>query len=268
MNVEEIINRHKNKYNEIYNVIHDLFKKNNYKSFADGLVIHLKKATLIFLLFLVTDLSFLDISNVVTTTLGGYSDNSFIFRDFVQYRYKLCCIIKFNISEEETNKKYTDPVNEVDERMMFRIELYKEGWSIKQIEQYIFKKFYSESQGVSRESKTPDRHEVSLKKFDEKIVEEYYSICYNNILINLKEKRNDDYKNKIGRPKLPPKIKEYLKKSTNEKIREIMRKKYSGLEEYKLLKENMLTYEELKRIKERMVDDEGILKKLEYFVKA
>ena len=240
MDIDFIIDTYKDKYNEIKNTLERIFLARNYK-IINNLQFHLNKAATMYLLVLTTNLSFLDINNLIMK-----GENSQMYRDFVQYRYKMCCIVKFGMSVSDTNKRYTDNDEEVDERMMFRIELYKEGWDIEQIERYICSHFFKQKE---------------LPKYDT----EYFDIFYNNILLTLNETRNNKFNNKVGRPKLPDKLKEYLRLKYKDIIRENMRKKYSDLKEYEELKENLLTYEEFKIIKEK-IKDEMILEKISKFV--
>jgi hypothetical protein len=239
MDVDSIVDTYKDKYNEIKNTLERIFLARNYK-IINNLQFYVNKAATMYLLVLTTNLSFLDINNLIMK-----GENSQMYRDFVQYRYKICCIVKFGMSANDTNKRYTDNVEEVDKRMMFRIELYKEGWNIEQIERYIYSRFFKQKE---------------LPIYDE----EYFNIVYNNMLIVLNETRNNKF-NKVGRPKLPDKLKEYLKLKYKDIIRENMRKKYSDLKEYEELKENLLTYEEFRIIKEK-IKDEMLLKKISKLV--
>ena len=245
MDIDYIVDTYKDKYIEIKNILEKIFINRKYKIFND-LQTHLNRATTMYLLFLTTNLPFLEISNLTINKWGGYSCNSQMYSDFIQYKYKICCIVKFGINIYDTNIRYTDNVEQVDERMMFRIELYKEGWSIEQIERYICSHFFKQKE---------------LPSYNE----EYFEVAYTNILLSLKENRNTKFNNKVGRPKLPQKLNDYLKLKYKDKIRENMRKKYSDLREYEELKDNLLTYKEFKLIKEN-IKNENILKKISKFV--
>jgi hypothetical protein len=101
MDITSIVDTYKDKYNEIKNTLEKIFLARNYK-LINSLQFHVNRAATMYLLVLTTDLSFLDIHNLIMK-----GENSQMYRDLVQYRYKICCIVKFGMSVCDTNKRYT-----------------------------------------------------------------------------------------------------------------------------------------------------------------
>ena len=149
-----------------------------------------------------------------------------------------------NYSLEDIKKRYTDHYEEVEERMMFRLELYKDGWDIEQIERYISKYLLHEEEFVLP-------NDIILS-------EGYY-----NIIDRLYYIRKKDNIRKKGRPSLPNSLKEYLKNKHNLKVRDMMTGIYKNSNEYKRIKEYLLSPEEIKILKELIpVEHEDILYKI------
>lgn len=163
-------------------------------------------------------------------------------RDMIQFNCKLLSLI-YGLKLEPIKERYTDSYEEVEERMLFRTELYKEGWTVEQIEKYIYKYMY--------------KTDYDLTKYD---LEEY-TVRYNNVLNKIIEYKKEREK-KLGRPSLPIFLKNYLKSKHASKVRENMRERYRSSDKYESIKEFLLTKDELEGLK-TIVDDENILDKLQ-----
>ena len=146
----------------------------------------------------------------------------------------------YNIPLNKIKERYTDNYDEVEERMMFRMELYKDGWNIDQIERYIYK--------------------YLLKQDYPKLDLEYYECIYHNIMIS-QEIYKKEREQKLGRPSLPSSLKAYIKNKHQKKIRDNMRQKYKFSNKYESIKDYLLTKEEIKEIKCK-ITNENILNKL------
>jgi len=166
--------------------------------------------------------------------------------DIYQTSYKDCCLY-YNIPLENIKKRYSDKYEEVEERMMFRIELYKEGWSVEQIEKYIHKYLikndvYNKRNGLRNNQ-----------------------IFYNYMLRRGFYKKEREIR--LGRPSLPKGLKEYIKNKHSCKLRENMRKKYDASTAYEKIKEYLFSKEEVDEIVSK-IDNKSIIekvKKLELF---
>ena len=160
-------------------------------------------------------------------------------RDMIQFN---CKIISLMYELEEVKDRYTDPYDEVEERMLFRTELYKEGWNIDQIERYIYKYMY--------------KIEYDLTETD---LEEY-TVRYNNVLNKIIEYKKEREK-KLGRPSLPLILKNYLKTKHASKVRENMRERYKASDKYENIKKFLLTKDDLEGLT-KIVTDNKVLDKL------
>ena len=130
--------------------------------------------------------------------------------------------------------RYVTPPDEVEERMMFRIELYKEGWNVEQIENYIYKYILKKETPIIDTS-----------------VYNYYTNTMN--LLNIYNKEREK---RIGRPSLPPLLKEYVNKKHKRKVKEGMRKRYKHSNSFESIKSNLLTNDEL-QVLEDMFEDKN-----------
>ena len=157
--------------------------------------------------------------------------------DFIQYMFKEFCINN-GIDIDKIKIRYTLNYTDVEERMIFRIELYKCGWSINQIEKYLFKNEY------------------------DKFSEEKLSRIYHNFMIRREIEREEPIK-KVGRPSLPKKIKDYLKNKHQKKLKDIMNNKYMLIKEYREKKKYFFTKNEVEFIK-TVINDKLILEKIEH----
>ena len=182
-----------------------------------------------------TNLSFIDISNFVKNKYSYVIYNHQLSRDITQYTYDIVSNV-ININKDDIIKRYSDPYKDVKERMMFRIELYKYGWDVSQIEKYICKYF------------------LNNDKYCEDIDIHMYEIVYNNIMLKLEICKNNKTK-KVGRPSFPPLIKEYIKQKHLNNIKEGMRLRYKYSDEYKKIKECLLTKDEASIIVSFLNDD-------------
>jgi len=166
--------------------------------------------------------------------------------DICQTSYKDCCLY-YNISLENIKKRYSDKYEDVEERMMFRTELYKEGWSVDQIEKYIHKYLIKNSE---------------YNKGNELRNEQ---IFYNYMIRRGFYKKEREIR--LGRPSLPKVLKEYIKNKHSYKLREAMRKKYDSSLAYEKIKEYLFSKEEVDEIVSK-IDNKNIIekvKKLELF---
>jgi len=64
--------------------------------------------------------------------------------DYIQYMF-LLLLKKLNLNYKDYEFKLNDKIEDLEERMMFRIELYKNGWTLLQIEKYMYKYFYKQN---------------------------------------------------------------------------------------------------------------------------
>lgn len=164
--------------------------------------------------------------------------NLYIIRDFIQYNSHQ---IATKLNRTNQKERYTDPYEEVTERMLFRKELYAHGWSILQIETYI-------SKYVLKQNLTLSTEELN-----------YIHVLYTTVL-----HRDEMVEQKItvGRPSLPTTIKEYVKQKRIQHIKEHMQTKYKNAHKYKELKDLVLTQEELESCKQ-VIQSREIIEKLE-----
>ena len=155
-------------------------------------------------------------------------------RDIQQFVYKT--VLQFY--RKDFSNRFINDTKSIEESMMFRIELFKDGWSIEQIEKYIYKYIYN-----------VELEEINL---------DYFECLYHNFLVQHSFYKAERTK-KIGRPTLPTSLKEYIKKRNVMRVRKTMRTKYQC---YQNLKNSMLTVEELELIKDK-IKDEKIINKLQ-----
>jgi hypothetical protein len=196
------------------------------------------------LLVLNTDMKFIDCVVKVNVEYNIFDDLNQFTKDIFQHEGKLLTSALLNYSLEDIKKRYTDPYEEVEERMMFRMELYRDGWDIEQIERYISKYLLHEE-----EFRLPN---------DIILTEGYY-----NIMVRMYYIHKKDNIRKKGRPSLPNSLKEYLKNKHNLKVRDMMTGIYRNSNEYKRIKEYLLTTEEIRILKEIIpVEHEDILYKI------
>jgi len=157
--------------------------------------------------------------------------------DFIEYIFKEIAL-ENGLNIEHIKSRYYSNFDEVEERMMFRIELYKVGWTIEQIEKYLYKKDY--------------------ENFDK----EKMSRIYHNFMTRREIERIELCK-KIGRPSLPKSLKNYLKNKHHKKLKDIMNEKYIQLKEYSEKKKYFFTKNEVNLIK-KVITDKEILDKVEH----
>jgi hypothetical protein len=239
----------KEKYNSYYNNYKDLIIKRvniyNYRyANKDDFI---EYCSLLFLLTYHTDLSFLEIDKFLKNDIfkGWNVYETLLYKDLIQYNIKECCIIKFNTSKEFLKRKFEGSYEEIEERMFYRKELYKEGWNADQIEKYIY------------------RYLLNNKQLILDNIDEYDDLYYNLFLsINLNRK---EYKKSIGRPKLPDSIREHINIKVREKIKENMRSKYIYSNMYEKIKNNLLTKDEFEILKNK-IDDQNMVEKLSNLV--
>ncbi len=235
---EYILNKAKNNFDNLnYNVYKDT--RDNFISMHTDIIYSIISNTN----------NTIKILDVVKETLTKYNRdidiNDITYRDIYQYMVKCKCL-EYGIILKEDN--YSDDFKGVEERMMFRIELYKTGWDIRRIERYIYK--------------------YLLKKDVTEFNVYLYTILYHNITRILNLKINSKEK-KIGRPSLPLSLKVYLCNKHKENIRDEMRKKYEYSNKYDKLKNYLLTQEELNSLREELKNNDrfkSVVDKLNHLV--
>ena len=197
---------------------------------------------LIYLLY-TTNLPYLDIEKYLIETLGYSVVNNYIIKDFFQYTIS---ILSKEIGITNINDKIED-YEGINIRMNYRIELYKNNWSIINIEKYISK----------LNNITEDYYTSS---------EELLQILYTNIFeCFLKiEKIN---KVSRGRPSLPSELKIIQNNKHKGEIKKLMNDKYIKSSYFDIIKNNLLTDEELLKIKS-YIDDPVIIQKLNNLLKS
>lgn len=197
-----------------------------------------------------TDSKFIDIvKNLYIKYNVNFNNWNQIIRDTCQYLGEI--ISKYlNLNENKIKEKFSDDYNGVKERMYFRIELYKFGWNILQIEKYINKYLL----------KSKETLELQNNNY------EFLQTIYFNIFINLNYEKNINInstkKNKVGRPVLPEELKQYLKKKHLKKVKESMVQTYEYYKEYKMIKNNLLSNEEFNLLSSFIPNEEILLNKL------
>ena len=221
------------------NLLEERFKKYNFLTYKETKEEFINRMIEINYLIVNTRDNFLDIC--LKNKRHDYYSIKPPARDMIQFNSKLVSLM-YDLTLEEIKERYTDPYDEVEERMLFRTELYKEGWNIEQIERYIYKYMY--------------KMDYDLTKTD---LEEYI-VRYNNVLNKVIEYKKEREK-KLGRPSLPLVLKNYLKTKHASKVRENMRERYKASDKYEHIKEFMLTKDELEALKQ-VITDKKILEKL------
>ena len=149
-----------------------------------------------------TDKKFLDINEEIFSVKYDCQ----ICRDIVQHMYKTMAL-SYNIPLEQIMSRYSDTYEDVEERIMFRIELYKHGWSIEQIENYIFQYLL--------------KQEFKIDNID-RVYKKYHNFMVKRDIIN------KEMAKKVGRPSLPKVLKQYLKMKHLENVKLLMRDKYES----------------------------------------
>ncbi len=152
-----------------------------------------------------------------------------IVRDLFQCH----CIIISSIYDIPNVKQRCENYKQVDERNTVRLELYKEGWKVHQIEKYINKIFFKGQLCIE-----------DLEKYDCL----YYNM-FSKLNVYRKEKQN-----KRGRPALPLLVKKYIDNLNKEKVKTNMKHVYEGYNRYTSIK-NSLTKEDITVIKESLNKD-------------
>ena len=193
----------------------------------------IKRRVLVYYLFLTTNMSIIDIEKEVLSSHNIPIKFNSIKTDFLQYNFLLNNKI-LNMDVNKIKDRYVTPPDEVEERMMFRIELYKEGWNVEQIENYIYKYILKKETPIIDTS-----------------VYNYYTNTMN--LLNIYNKEREK---RIGRPSLPPLLKEYVNKKHKRKVKEGMRKRYKHSNSFESIKSNLLTNDEL-QVLEDMFEDKN-----------
>jgi hypothetical protein len=176
------------------------------------------------ILLLKSNIKLLDLINMVNISYNKpIIQNIQHYKDILQYTFKIHGL-KQNLTLDNIKTRFNDPYKEVEERMFFRFELYKHGWSIYQIEKYIYR--------------------YLLKKpFIESYITNKYIHMFNELMMLTNTSQNKQY-NVVGRPCLPISLKNHINKKNKQQIKNNMNKKYEEVKLYNTLKNNLLTYEE------------------------
>lgn len=159
-------------------------------------------------------------------------------RDIIQYYY-IIYKDKLNIKIEDIKKRFADNPDDVEERMLFRIELYKDGWSIDQIESYIYKYMLKKNK--------PELDEIIYKNYFHNVM----------VMLNIVKKERESIK---GRPSLPPILKRYVRQKHIKKVRSNMRVIYKKSEIFDSIKHSLLSEEEICKLVTEIKDEKLISK--------
>jgi hypothetical protein len=244
IDIDNLKRDYNKEYLDLKEVVINCIKNNNLK--YDNTNKFIEISCYICLLTLTTNLSFIDMSKVIFEKYNIKVKSNPLFRDIIQYMFKLCCKLKLNISEEELNKRYQDYFKDVDDRMFIRIELFKEGWNTRQIENYICKFILKNNY---------------LDDIDFYEYENMLYLLFSTLKLTYKKNMNHC----VGRPKLPDSVKLFIKNKIKEKMRESMRIKYEESTKYEKIKNNLLTLDEFDYLKNK-IEDKNILDKITNFV--
>ena len=135
----EFVNKfNENDVNELKKEVEFTLNKFNFKFDKENKNDCINRRTCYRLLILYTNLDFITIVNKVNQRFNHICSSNQQERDIMQYLFKLICLSK-NIPLDKIKSRYSDNFDQVEERMLFRIELYKAGWTVEQIEKYIYK---------------------------------------------------------------------------------------------------------------------------------
>jgi hypothetical protein len=226
----------------IFEKIDEIFKTYNFMSYKSSIEVVKYVYIECVKLLLTTNLNIIEIFSqsyskyninciINSFTKDMYQYTSYLFAEMIQYK---------NIKN-----RFLDPFEEIIERMMFRIELYKEGWSYKQIENYICKYLLKEPYHNSENT----------------LIE----VMYHNLLEKIKL-HNKYMEKKKGRPSLPLTLKEYVKNKTLKRTKENMRQKYRYSKYYENIKNNLFTNEEFDFISHNIKGRPDLINKLNNFI--
>jgi hypothetical protein len=230
----------------IYDILDNHFENYDYKLILSNKETFKLLVSDFIVQMLETDLKFIDITLSLHKKYNISIQYNQTVYDFYQHFGKMLANYFESMNEEKIKLRYTDDYSAVEERMFFRMELYKFGWKPPQIENYIYKYL------LKRKEKLNFNNSTQLQL--------YYNLYHNtsiklNLVIN---KRINE--RKVGRPKLPNELKNYLKKKHLTKVRENMKHTYEGYKEYKNLKNNLLTQDEYELLV-KSIEDYTKLKK-------
>jgi len=191
------------------------------------------------LLLIKTDLPLMDIITIIRNKYNLNIPKEDPYNEMQVYLYTLLLQKCFNKPQTDILPRYNS--KEIDFNIKIRVELYKEGWNPTQIENYIYK-------------------HVLKKPFNYNLNLEYYNILINNILLKLNISRKEGYM-KVGRPPLPPLIKDISKEKHLKITKENMRKKYSYADAYEKIKESLFTNEEVDELL-KVITNETLVNKI------
>lgn len=222
---------------KITNYFNDFINSDKYRWSNDKEGV-LKRKIESYTLFLNTDMSIVEIEEFIRKKYNINTPFIQTKKDFVQYNFLLNSSI-LNMNPEDIRKRFSD--EDVEERMLFRIELYKEGWSVDQIEKYVYHYMLKEE----------------LPELDLSV----YLNFYHNLIVKLNVISKEKEKIK-GRPSLPPLLKEYVKNKHSIKVKNNMRQGYKKQALFDSIKDSLLTKEEIQKVENMFVDknDSTLLK--------
>jgi hypothetical protein len=192
----------------------------------------LNRVIKVYTLFFSTDRKIIDIQEEVK----GKKFNQTI-RDFLQYNLILGKGF-MDLSEEDIKKRFSDDYEGVCERMLIRIELFKDGWDADKIESYIYKFILKED-----------------KPCIDAVIRKNY---YNNLMSYIKAIKNEKTRSK-GRPKLPDTVREIVNKIHLNKVRENMRRGYKKQNMFEEVNDVLFTLDEIQILEEKFKDKEDPL---------
>ena len=219
-------------YNGVYSKIFEVKEKYNFMYYKESEKEYIEKWCDTMYLMITTNMSFLEIEHYIRNSLKYRIIVDLDIRelDFVHTVFKVACL-HFGFELEDIKQRYSIPYEEVEERMLYRIEMYKENWDIKSIEKYIFN--------------------YLLKTKYIEVNEEYYTYYYNNLIKIYYGVKIPVKNNKKGRPSLPKILKNHSIEKHKKVIKENMRKKY---ELYYKLKDLLLTDTDTEIIESKFED--------------
>jgi hypothetical protein len=151
--------------------------------------------------------------------------------DCIQYMF-LILLKKINLNYKDFEFKLSDKIDDLEERMMFRLELYKNGWSLLQIEKYMYKYFY---------------------KKNIKITEDGLDIL--NYITNYFNLQSKNITKRKGRPSLPECLRNYKKEKHINNIKNKMKIIYKQSKGFNKIKDNLLSNDEINCIKNLIKND-------------
>ena len=189
-----------------------------------------RNAETIYMIFTTSD----KFEDILLSQRKKYNLNYEIFQPSIDlgiYNMKYNAIF-FGYPSEQIRSRIED-YNALEERMLFRSELYRTGWKIVVIEKYINKLFYHKNNSDSINSIN-----TIIKNID-RLEYQYYNIFIKNGIqpqcMTVRSK---------GRPEIPLVLKPLIKKYQNDNRKNLMREKYERSKEMRAISQEMLSIPE------------------------